>query len=277
MHTLRVVLLAAVVLVVGCGKKRIAPAAEQKLALAGKQASFRDWAKVTPCDVEPKLLQGDLESTSAMLIDYLNQTSAGADGLWSDEQIALLTEGAEKLPPLLDSAEKAIAGSAKCKFDKKDAMAEPLKKAAELVAQSRRRLAEAPDLAATLKAKAALKAWKDKLPEARDSAKKEWCPAKLKAGVLPDIYFAFEDETGHTQWLFCDDSKVSATAGSPLAFEAAAALKKKPKDKPYLDSAGKYPASDIQHAPKAPEKKTAKADDNGEAELKELEKIESGK
>ena len=83
---------------------------------------------------------------------------------------------------------------------------------------------------------------------------------KLKAGAQPDIYFSFESETGATEWLFCDDSRVIAASGSPPAFEAAAALKKKPKDKPYLDSAAKYPASDVQRAPKGPKKPGATDD-----------------
>lgn len=260
MHTLRIVLFVCLGLVVGCGKKRVAPAGEQKLSLAGKQATFHDWSKVTPCDVQPKTLVGDLDSTAALLNEYLGKTSAGAEGMWSDEQVALLTEGAEKLSPLLDATEKALAGAAKCKFDpKKDAVDEPIKKAAELVSQGRHRIADAPALAQTLKARAALKAWQDKLPELRAGAKTEWCPAKLKPGAVPDIYFSFESETGAIEWLFCDDCRVVATSGSPPAFEAATTFKKKPKDKPYLDSAAKYPASDIQHPPKAGEKKPEEA------------------
>ncbi len=41
MHTLRIVLVAVAVVVVGCGKKRLTPPPEQKVALAGKQAIFR--------------------------------------------------------------------------------------------------------------------------------------------------------------------------------------------------------------------------------------------
>jgi hypothetical protein len=37
-------------------------------------------------------------------------------------------------------------------------------------------------------------------------------------------------------------------------------MKKKPKDKAYLESASKYPASDIQRAPKAPAKPGAPDD-----------------
>ena len=158
------------------------------------------------------------------------------------------------LPAALDATDKAIASAKKngCRFAK--GLSEPMKKAAELGEQARVRIAETPAITEGQAAKAALKAWKDKQPEARTSAKAEWCPAKLKAGAPVDIYFAAEDEAGMTEWLFCDDSRAFAAQGTAPAFEAAAAMKKKPKDKAYLATAAKYPASDIQRAPKAPTK-----------------------
>ncbi len=263
MHTsLRVVLVAAVLLVVGCGKKSVAPAAEKKVTLAGKTATYHDWAKANPCQAVPKLVVGDLDSTAALLNEYLGQTSAGVEGMWTSEQITLLEEGVVVLPPLLDATEKATGAIARngCRFLKETGFSEPVKKVTELGDQARRRVADAPGIAEGLALKASLKAWKDKQPEARTSAKTEWCPPKLKAGAPVDIYFASEDETGLTEWLFCDDSRVFASSGAAPAFEAAAALKKKPKDKPYLESAAKYPASDVQRAPKAPVKPGAPDD-----------------
>lgn len=255
MHTShRVVLAAAVLLVVGCGKKAVAPAAEKKVTLAGKTATYHDWAKANPCEAEPKMVVGDLDSTSALLNEYLGQTSAGLEGMWSSEQITLLEEGVVVLPPLLDATEKATGAIARngCRFLKETGFAEPVKKVTELGEQTRRRIADAPAIAEGLALKAALKAWKDKQPEARSGAKSEWCPPKIKPGAPVDIYYAAEDEVGLTEWLFCDDSRVFASVGAAPAFEAPAAMKKKPKDKAYLESAAKYPASDVQRAPKAP-------------------------
>ena len=263
MHTShRIVLAAAVLLVVGCGKKAVTPPPEKKVSLGGKTAGYHDWAKANPCEVVPKVVIGDLDSTSALLVEWLANTNAGVEGEWKSEQITLLEEGIVVLPPLLEATEKANAAIQKggCRFLKETGFSEPTKKAGELIDQTRKRIAEAPAITEGLAAKAALKAWKDKQPEARAGAKTEWCPPKLKPGAPVDIYFASEDETGLTEWLFCDDSRVFATAEAAPAFEAAAALKKKPKDKPYLDSASKYPASDVQRAPKAAAKPGAPDD-----------------
>lgn len=268
MRTLCVLFVASVVLVVGCGKKRVVPTGEKKVTLAGKTATQHDWGKVNPCEVEPKVVIGDLDSLYAMANEYVGQTSAGVDGVWSAEQIALLEEGVVVLPPAIDAVDKLGAALQKggCRFTKELGFAEPLKKASELGEQARKRVAEAPAIAEGLAIKAALKAWKDKQPEARTGAKAEWCPPKLKPGAPVDIYYASEDETGLTEWLFCDDCRVFATASTPPAFEAPAAMKKKPKDKPYLENASKYPASDIQRAPKGAAKAGEGPADGGTAE-----------
>jgi hypothetical protein len=265
MHTSqRLVLAAAVLLVVGCGKKSVAPTAEKKVTLAGKTATYHDWSKANPCEADPKMVVGDLNSTSDLLNEYLGKTGAGLDGVWSSEQVTLLEEGVVVLPPLLDATEKATGGIARngCRFLKETGFSEPTKKAIELTEQARKRIVEAPAIGEGLALKAAIKAWKDKQAEARAGAKTEWCPPKLKAGAPVDIYYASEDEVGLTEWLFCDDARVFATAGAAPAFEAPAAMKKKPKDKPYLDSAANYPASDVQRAPHDP-KKAAMAGDGG--------------
>ena len=264
MHTsLRLALVAAAVFVVGCGKKAVAPAAEKKVTLAGKTATHHDWKKSNPCEAATKLVIGDLDSTSALLNEYLGQTSAGVDGVWASEQITLLEEGVVVLPALLDATETLTGAIARngCRFLKETGFSEPTKKAIELSEQARRRIADAPAIGEGLALKAALKAWKDKQPDARTGAKGEWCPPKLKPGAPVDIYYASEDEAGLTEWLFCDDTRVFSTVGAAPAFEAPATMKKKPKDKPYLDSASKYPASDVQRAPRAPKK--AGAPDDG--------------
>ena len=237
--------LAVAATVVGCGKKRIAPPPEKTIELVGKKAIYRDWSQIRACDVDPKPLSGEVASMNALLNEVLGQTSADENGMWSVEQLALLEDGPMLLPASLTSAEQLQASAKLCPTDPSI----DLKVLTELTGQTRRRLELAPSLLTKLKAKAALTQWKEALPGNIASAKKEWC-ATPKPGVVPDIFFATEDETGKVQWLFCDDSKVTAAPGAAPAFEPAAALKKKPKEKPFLDSAAKYPASDVQRAPK---------------------------
>lgn len=247
------VCLAAAVAVVGCGKKRVAPPTEKSVTLLGKKGVYRDWSQTSPCDVEPRTLKGDAESMNALLNEVLGQTSADENGVWSDEQVALLEDGPMLLPAALGANETLVKRAAGCAFVDADGVKAPLKTLEELTAQTRRRLELSATLLPKLKAKAALAKWKEGLPAAVTAAKAEWCAAKPKPGAVPDIFFAFEDETGKTEWHFCDGCKVVAAAGKPPALEpSATAHKKKPKDKPYLDGAAKYPASDVQRAPKLP-------------------------
>ena len=89
--------------------------------------------------------------------------------------------------------------------------------------------------------------------EAMKSGKENWCPPptdKPKPNVVPEIYYASVDQNGSTEWVFCDELRVMMNEGAKpeLVLEDP---KKKPKNaKGYLDSAAKYPASEVQHAPK---------------------------
>ncbi len=248
--------------VVGCGKKRISPGADQTVDLAGKQATWHEWKLTNICEVDERRVEQDLSSMKELLLSALGQTSASFDGAWSDEHLAILEKMPKALPDALDSVERGVADAASCKWSEQSKVPSLLGPLGELLAQARRKVETAPALLAKVKAYQALKSWKEKQPEAKESAKKDWCPPKPKAG-MPDIYYAFEDETGRSEWLFCDDAKVVMSGpGAPPAFEPPAAAKKKPKDKPYLDAAAKYPASDVQRAPRNEEapKKAAEAE-----------------
>jgi len=236
--------------VVGCGKKRISPGADQSLTLAGKTATWHDWKKAQICDVDELRVESDFASMKELLLSALGQTSASFDGAWSDENLAVLDAMPKQLPPALDALDKGLADAAHCKWSEQSKVPGLLTPLGELVGQAHRKTDGATTLAAKVRGHQALKAWRDKQPGAREQAKKDWCPPKPKPGQ-PDIFYAFEDETGHGEWLFCDDSKVTvASPGAAPTFEAAATAKKKPKDKPYLDEAAKYPVGDIQRAPR---------------------------
>jgi hypothetical protein len=67
---------------------------------------------------------------------------------------------------------------------------------------------------------------------------------------VPDIYYASMDETGKTEWLFCDDTKVAAPEGAKPEVQLDDPKKKKPNAKGYVDAVLKYPASEVQRAPR---------------------------
>ncbi len=242
------------VCVVACGPKRVAPAPDKTLTLAGKTATYREWAKVGVCDSEVAKVKGDVESMNALLLEFLGQTSAGVDGVWSKEQLAMLEDSGATLAPALDAQEQIAFKAPKCQYEKADGVLEPAKQAVELTEQARRRLKDAPATVATVKAKLAIKEWKDKQPAAIAEGKSQWCPPKPKAGAQPDIYYAHEDETGKSEWIFCDECRVTSTAGAPPVLITPTTMdakaKKKLKEKGYLDAAAKYPASDVSRAPK---------------------------
>lgn len=241
----------------------MAPPAEQTVTLSGKTATVHAWGAVSLCDVDERKAYGDFDSMVELLLSFLSETSAGADGMWAPEHLATLQEAQKVLPPVLDSLEAAIAQSSKCQFAEPEPMAERLLRAEEFAHQARSRLREAPELLVWVKARATLNEFRDKLPAAQQSAREQWCPAKPTPVV--DAYFAWEDETGKVEWLFCDGSKVVVVAGGKPELVLGDPKKaKKVQPKTYLDTATKFPAKEILRAPKLPEKKTAPARERDE-------------
>lgn len=265
-----VVATAASVLVGGCAKEIVKPPKEQLAKVGALTASYRDWSKTTDlCLVDAKVVQADFDSTTHLLAEFLGQTSAPADGMWADEHVVLLEQAQAELPPVLKATKKSVAAArkAQCKFN-------GLNKVSEMTSQAERRLEDAPDLLLHVKARKALAQWKAQLVPALDAAKTR-CdqppPPKGKAPPPPkaDLYYAFEDEKGQTEWLFCDGSKVVAATGQPPTHvpgpEPTPVKGKKPAKPPppqdYLDAAAKRAAADIDRAPKLPSKVAKKADD----------------
>jgi hypothetical protein len=245
----------------------------QSFKLEAYQANYRDPAapKSSVCGAEPKALAKELSGMGDLLSAFLESTSAPSDGAWSEDHLALLKASQDSLGKVLDTYQAELFGVVKCKFDKKLGIDELVQKSEELVGQARKRIDEAPGLLAAVEARAATKKWHDGLPGEEESAKGQWCPPSPRPGSS-DVYFAFKDESGHAEWLFCDGSKVKAEAsGAPEWIPGAAAeekvskKKKKakaPTPKPYLEAAAKYPAKEIHQAPSgAPAADKPKADE----------------
>jgi hypothetical protein len=203
----------AAVLVVGCVKRVVKVPPEAFVTLGGKKVAYRAWGRVDDlCAVDPKQFTDEQQAMTALLADWLGQTSAPADGAWDDEHLALLADGARLLPPALTLQKEALAkaGSVGCNFS-------GLGSAGELNAQALRRVDEAPWLIEQVNARLALAKWKEARPAAQLAAKESNCATKMKPPA-PILYFAAEDETAKLEWSFCDGSKVVASPGNPPAW-----------------------------------------------------------
>lgn len=258
---------------IGCVKRIVRPPTEAYVELAGRKASYRQWAKTEElCLQDPAVFQGDLDSMNQLLAVFLEKTSAGLDGAWGDEQIGVLEDGQVLLPtPLaLEAASIEAAELSQCKWT-------GLQQAKELNTLAKKRLEQAPDLLKVAKARRALADWKAAHPALERQAREQACAAPSKQPVL---FHACEDEASRLEWRFCDGSKVVASPGNvpayeqpqppapePTAAKKARAKKPPPKLSPpevYLDLASKYPAGDVVRAPKIPKIVPVKKDDGAE-------------
>lgn len=262
MKRLAVTALCAAV-VVGCVKQVVRPPPEAFVTLGGKRAPYRAWARVDDlCAVDQNLFGGEQQAMTALLAEWLGQTSAPADGAWDDEHLGLLEEGVRVLPTALALQKEALEKAQACRFS-------GLGSATELNAQAQRRVEEGPWLAQQIKARLSIAEWKEARPAAQQAAKDSSCSTKMKPPA-PIIYFAAEDETAKLEWLFCDGSKVVASPGNPPAWTpdpAAKKPKKEPDPKVWLDAAAKYPAEKVSRAPKVPRKKVGRDDGAAEPEI----------
>ncbi len=86
------------VVVAGCAHKGAAPR-QQMLSLGGHLAKYRDWKGADVCGTDPAVLKKELTAMNDLLLEFVTATSAGAQGTWTEEQIALLDEGVRELPP----------------------------------------------------------------------------------------------------------------------------------------------------------------------------------
>jgi len=271
---MRVVAVLGAVIVVGglgCVKQIVRPPPEAFVELAGKKASYRQWASAQDlCLQDPALFQGDLKAMNELLMNYLERTSAGLEGAWGQEQIGILEDSQILLPTALKLEAESIDAAEQrgCPF-------EGLAQAKELNSMAQKRLAQVPDLLKVAKAKVALAQWKETHPAQEAEARQKACGAPAKQPVL---FHACEDEASRLEWQFCDGVKVVATPGNvpsyqpppPPAPEPAATKGKKKASAPklaapevYVDLAAKYPAADVARAPKIPKVVPTRKDDSG--------------
>jgi hypothetical protein len=247
----------------GCVREFRPPAAEE-LSLGTKVATYRTYSPGTLCfagrDYQP-VLKGELTAMNDLLDAFLQGTSSGPDGVWASEHVAMLDHAQAELLPALDAYEATLNQVKDCLFEHRYEFPELARRGLEYVRQSRQRVEGAATLLPQLRAKAELQKWKEQQAKDQESEHSNWCPPKPKPGPQPDVYFALEDETGHTEWLFCDGTRVVGQPGK--APEYVAPKEGRPASKgfqgTYLRNAAKYPGSQIRRAPKAPAPAAASA------------------
>lgn len=242
-------------LAIGCKTTKPAPPLN-RLELSGGVATWRAYGapdKASICDAEPRFLLDELASVNGALSRFLDATATpegtAVKDAWPDEKIERFDEGLEGLPDLLTQHESNVKQASECGFAKTGGYPRLLERSRELAKDARARLDTVPKEIAQARAARALEKWQRDRLDAQEAARRE-CPAKSSSPVL---YFAFTDEQGVTQWLFCDGASVTQAGQGEPTFEAAPTElvkgKRAPKPAAYLAAAKKYPAESINKAP----------------------------
>jgi hypothetical protein len=215
----------------------------------------RDYSHVNSCDLDPAPLAQDLERVNGFLSRYLDMTSAGKEGHWSDEQREVLERSPQVVPRIARSEQKALADLPACPPPEALGFAELSRQGSELSRQALLRVDESKGILDFLSARRALDAWTQTEARERATAREALCPHKLRAGKVPPIYYAAENESFETHFLFCDDVEVVRSIPHPapaVKRPAEHAAKGAPKDDAYLSAATAFDAAQIRHAPKLP-------------------------
>lgn len=248
----RFLLLSAVV--TGCVRAVVPAPPPRDVTLGSLKAPARDYAAagVSPCEVDPATVAGDITAVNALLESFLAQTSAAPDAAWSGDQIKLLDDAQRALPPVLDAQDATLSALAACQLPDKHPAKELAGRSAELSRDARKRLEAAPSLLVVLYKRKAIEDWKAKELAARETERKNWCPPK--PSPLPEIYYAWEGEPGHIEWLFCDGSKVVTRPGAepehtPPPEELRRASRSIQTPSGYVKAAKRFPDSEIRRPP----------------------------
>lgn len=225
------------VLMCGCATAPVKRKAE-RFDFAGTRATYRIFTDSTVCDTEPQFLADEFLSVNEVFKRFLRDTPDNSNDSWSDAQFKLMTDGIDKLPPVLDTHRTHLRLISKCSFAKQGAWPEMLSRADTLLDGTKARLDVGPILMKEVRRRTALAEWNQQRLEQQESSRRT-CPVKTGAAT---IYFAYRDEAGRTSYLFCDGALVTKTDGE-TKFEAAPAeiVKRAPSEKTYLAAVERFP------------------------------------
>jgi hypothetical protein len=227
------------------------PAAKQ-VALGSLQSEYRDYVGYKVCQLEPQRITEDVTRMNEFLRRFLDAAQSARGGRGTEEQYALLQNAPKTLKGPLAAHESLVKRVPACKEFAGQPLVDAAKTGQQLVADAKQTLGQAGDIVTSAKAGQELKAWKEKQEVEQQSERANWCPAK--PSKTPEIYFAWEDENGVTEWMFCDGSKVVSNQGNPPELVPSPDQAKKsgrpPAPSVYLTAAQKFPPKEIRRAPK---------------------------
>jgi hypothetical protein len=247
-------------LVPGCASRRTSKPPVQTLTLGDRQVPYRDYRGYDLCAQDPVLLAAELDGSNLLLADFLQSTSAGTDGVWADEHLALLSGGQANLPSALSPLGETYRNLRRCRLDADTGLPEIIRRGEELVRQSTARLNDAPELLALGAARREIALWEASLPSLRERSRKEHCKRGKHDARKPVIFFATENSEGGKLWLFCDGYWMRGTSqGSAEVIppKRRPAPKRLADPRPYLEAAARHPSSQTVRSPRLLQKQSA--------------------
>ncbi len=248
-------------LVPGCASRLAAPPPLQTLDLGSRRSPFRDYKGYNLCAQNSAQLAAELDDVNTLLADFLQSTSAGTQGVWANEHLALLTEGQKSLPPALGPLRATYQELRRCRLDPESGLPDIVRRGEELTRQSGTRLEEAQELLAFGEARQSIAHWEASLPSLREQGRAERCKKARTAPKAPIVFFATENFEGTPLWLFCDSVSVRGKASGSAEVIPPKKWKRQKRDEwkqPYLEAAARFPASDVLRSPRLPEQPTEK-------------------
>ncbi|MFY1826678.1 hypothetical protein ACN47A_12240 [Myxococcus fulvus] len=245
-----------------CASRPAPPVLHYSLGIS--RADYRDYggAKANPCDAEQRWLSDELTAVNGVLARFVNGTDKLDTPASPDhaQQVELLKEAQQTLPPVLAVHENNLRGLSRCGFKDKGAFPEIARRGGELVKEARSRLSDADSVLTAVSLRQAQDQWKEESPQREATARGTWCTAEPKIGEAT-VFYARAGLDGTFRWHFCDGSLVEQRAGAEPTYVEPEGLNKRDRRRiqppRYLEAAANFPAEEIDRPPETGAPKSA--------------------
>jgi hypothetical protein len=260
MRALRILLLGSCAMLAACAAKK--PPPPLSTTLGDSKVAYRDYGLVkgSLCGADPRQLGPELQKINEALEQFVSKTEDASKPTATAEQLELLRTGSASMGPLLQTHSKNLAGLSACGFKKQAPFPDIAKKGEEAVKQAKARMEEAPATLAAADKRMAEKKFVEESAAREAAAKQTFCTSKTPVGN-GDLYFARQELTGKTVWMFCDGIVVEAASGGEPTITIPESISKKDRkkisEKRYLEASKNLPAEEIDK-PGAEKKSEAK-------------------